>query len=332
MAPIPPPFDALGPEDWAAVWRAARRAQRAFAADGGSHGGSQSSQGATETVMLGSMSGGAHAEVGADVRGAWVELHRHRLREAHWPPMADPRAHHNQRHRHNPAPAKGHRTQRTELGRNTTMATTRRKSRKPSRRVKRANPKARSSRRNPSARSCTSSGRRLRSTRAARAGRGLARCRWDATRTNPSATHSNPEARVVSDRRGKSGMFNFHRLLVEVGGRDFAVRTDGALNIESVDGFERASPEDRADILRVVRGYAAHWRRGGRAPWPKARPASRSNPGFAAGTPVWARINGRLYKATVLSTFGARARVAVIDPYSGRESIRETAVSHLQVR
>ena len=102
---------------------------------------------------------------------------------------------------------------------------------------------------------------------------------------------------------------------------------------------KRAKPKARSSscnprVRRKANGQFARKARANRTRKParKARRASRSNPGFAAGTPVWARINGRLYKAIVLSTSGARARVAVIDPYSGRESIRETAVSHLQAR
>lgn len=186
MAPPPPPFDTLGPEDWAAVWRAARRVQRAFDADGGARGASA----VTETVMLGEMSSSTHAEVGADVRGAWIELHNRRLREVHWPPMANPRGAHRS-YRNNAATSRGlhthnaHITHITHITENTIMATARRKSRKPARKP-RANAKRKSTRRNPSAKSCTSSGRRLRAARAPRAGRGLARCRWDATRSNPS--------------------------------------------------------------------------------------------------------------------------------------------------
>lgn len=334
MAPLPPPFDALGPEDWAAVWRAACRVTRTFDADRGSH----SSQGATETVML----GGAHAEVGADVRGAWVELHRRRLREAHWPPMANPRARNNQRHRNNPSPERGRHTRSTHRTRNTAMATARRKSRKPARRVKRANPKARSSRRNPSARSCTSSGRRLRSTRAARAGRGLARCRWDATRTNPTtyarklpspfdrftesdwarARSTALRMKMGSDGGGRAEvMFSTGPAVVGVGGQ-------GAY----AEALGHRLPHPQWPRTKHG-GYATKRAKPSNLPPLKVRRrAARSNPGFAAGTPVWARINGRLYKATVLSTSGARARVAVIDPYSGREGIRETAVSHLQAR
>lgn len=108
---------------------------------------------------------------------------------------------------------------------------------------------------------------------------------------------------------------------------------------------KRANPKARARrnprVARKANGQFARKARPNRtrkATRPSARKnatrarRSRRNPGFAAGAPVWARINGRLYKATVLSVSGAQVRVAIIDPYSGRESIRKTSASHLQAR
>lgn len=208
----PPPFDTLTTEDWSAVHRAARRARRAL--DAATVEGRFANP-TTETVMLAN----GHAEVGADERGAWIELHRRRLREGHWPSAG-------RLSRRNPGPAKGH------LTRKTTMTTRRKSTKKPARKngkrpVRKAN------------------------------GRFARKARPNRTR-------------------------------------------------------KAARPSARKNATRARR--------------------SRRNPGFAAGAPVWARINGRLYKATVLSGSGARVRVAIIDPYSGRESIRQTSASHLQAR
>lgn len=109
----PPPFDTLTTEDWSAVYRAAWRARRAL--DAATVEGRFANP-TTETVMLAN----GHAEVGADERGAWIELHRRRLREGHWPSAG-------RLSRRNPGPAKGH------LTRKTTMTTRRKSTKKPAR-------------------------------------------------------------------------------------------------------------------------------------------------------------------------------------------------------